>query len=223
MLQWLVLVLVAAVAAPKGDAPTLPVLSVPSVPLDGISPHARRAPEPPVTGGDSELDLERLARVQTSFRIGVDASALAAVDAASATAIARHLATDPRWRLMERDGVLMATERRSRGKERSVLWHGFHLRPREALRVAVRFGDWPTDAPYAASPFVSRVTATNPEMTVKSFVLSGDRAGWTATALCIEADHLALDIYEARPSKERPHTVQALSVTLPLLEGLADA
>lgn len=194
----------------------------PARPASSASPYADMVPLPPVTGGDSRLDLERLARVITTFNLTVDASVIGEVDAEEALGLRQHLAADPRWRVTLWDGAIQAFERHETGQERAVPWHGFRDRRTSLVRVALRFEPWPQTAAWATSDLVSRVSPSDDPMRVKAFVLGQPWTGWMATAISIEGSHLALDIYDAQPTDDRSATVQTLMYKLPLVGVLRD-
>ena len=174
---------------------------------------------PSVQGSATELDLEALARVKRSFSIQVDTSSVAHVTRANEALVVRHLAADPRWRVSEREGVLVAYERLERGSERSVAEHGYQLARHDAVRVGVRFGGWPSGAAWTSSPYVLRTSPRPGVLEVDSFLLRDDPwKGWSATALSIEGTVASLDIYEAGDGKTRQQTARALGSTLAYLQ-----
>ncbi len=202
---------------------------LPSVPQEGAppvrpahtqSPYAAQVALPPLTGGTSALDLERLARVVTTFTLVVDTSVVAEIDADEAKGLRAHLAADPRWRMTLWDGALLAFERHEKGQERAVPWHGFRDRRTSIVRVALRFTPWPDGSAWASSPLVSRATPGVDDIRLHAFVLSPPWTGWLGTALAIEGEHVAFDIYEAEPTGDRGQTVSTLVYKLPLLDAL---
>jgi len=217
------LLLLALAWAVDDDVPPVPREPPPPLPpASSDSPYSVKAPIPGVVGKDGTFDLERLGRVMTSYSIDLDATAIDRITEEQAKAIERHLAADPRWRLVEWEGALVAFLRHEAGKERTVRWDGFRERPKDVQRVAIRFEPWPATSGWGTSPYVSHVDAGNTHMTMKDFVLSDPPwAGWHATALAIEGPHLAFDVYEARPSEDRDGTIDALMYQIPVIEALA--
>lgn len=224
MLQLLICLAAVAADAPPDvyEVPAPEEVPEPIVPTDSVSAYAHQAVQPALAGATSKLNLEQLGRTVTTFTLTLDASVLATADEGTAWGLQQHLQADPRWRVMEWDGVRMAVERYETGTERAVLWSGFRVQPRKkALRVALRFAPWPKDSPWGSSTLVSRNDASKPSMRITTFLLQQPEfAGWTTTALEIDGPHLSLDIYESTPGEDRDETIEALTSKLPMVESL---
>ncbi len=221
MFVWICMLAVTA-SAKKGsaDPPPPPTISVPQDPGAAATPYASEMPIPPITGRGTELQLESLSRVQRSFNIQVPLEP-ANVPASVAGAVLRHVAADARWRLIQRDGALVAYRRESRGREHHLDWSGYIRRPKEVWTTAIRFDEWSQEGAWATSPHVVVTPATASSLSVNTFFLdTDDMYGWETTAITIEGEGLFVDIYESGKRGGRDRTATALGEVLGYLGGL---
>lgn len=195
-------------------APTPPV--DPVDPGPGGYPYARSLPG--LDGASTTLDLEALTTVRSVFRVEVDTSAVDTITADNRDLVARHLAADPRWRLVEHDGVLVAYARQAVDEQLIGSPDGFWMDDTTAVRVGIRLDPWPDDSAWAQNPLVHHAPASPEALNIESFVLREEPwKSWTATALSIDGSTASLDIYEAGTESTRAHTGTALGTSLDLL------
>ncbi|MCB9681255.1 MAG: hypothetical protein H6733_07255 [Alphaproteobacteria bacterium] len=189
-----------AAAAPALPAPP-PVVS----PLDG---ELRRLP---LIGPDDALDIETMIRSKVTFDLSLDNTWLHEVDDRVARAMRDTLAADPRWRVTEEDGVVLALRRDEDVGIWSVPRTGFHATPQDAWRIAVRFAPWSDASGWATSPSVVRMAPDDAKVHVKAFgVEKQPWYGRRAIALSADGDHLGFDIYELGSGRDVTRTVAAL-------------
>jgi len=130
------------------------------------------------------------------------------------------VAADPRWKLVERDGAMVAYQRFSRGKEFHGSLTGFQRGPNEIWMVALRFSEF-TSGDWASSKQVTVVSATQNSLSVPTFYLPADPwKNWSATSMTVQGPDLFFDIFEARKGNGRKRTADALSLTLSYIAGV---
>lgn len=212
------LLLLVAVAlarpAPK-KVPALPKVVTPSDPGGGAPTHA--PPEPSLGGSTQTLQLEGIRRQSTTFRVELDTSALTAGPELTPT-LERHLAADPRWRLVERDGGLVAL-RREEVDGRWVIGPAEHHGGEGGChRVALRLGALDPGADWASADGVARIPAGASAVELPVFqVPDAPCKGLSATALRVEGPAVSLELLEAARGADRTITFDALTHTLDLV------
>ncbi len=189
------------------------------------APH--RAPPPSVPATTRTVwDAPRAERIPDEAPLAVhttiplDLAILDAVGTAHWDAVATHLAADPRWRLVELDGAVVAFQRADAGVLGRVgAREGYRREGDATVRAALRFLSWDRDVDWERSALVSRARAADPEVTLGLWRSSDG----LASALDVRGVDLSLDVYEARPGAERPFTRATLDTIGPwIAEILAD-
>lgn len=209
-----------ALASALAAAP--PPFTPPRLP-DGIDPGDTASPwEPaadlPLRGGSS-LELTSLTRTITTFTLGADVSALSTIDAAAEQAVLRHVAADPRWRLVVHQGALIAYRRTKDGPEWTCPMRGYTVDGPSLWRAAIRFTPWSPDAAWATSKVVAHADASAAEIQATGFAY-GAHPGWDATALSWSGPEVSLELFEAGAADDLPHTAELLGIVPSYLGGL---
>lgn len=181
----------------------LPPIPVPAQDPGAVpSPYEDRVPTPSLSGSTSSLNLEALAHEITEFTIEADVSGLTAVTTENLDAVIRHLAADPRWRVVEAPGGAMIAIRREKdGGEWTAPLRGYIAAKDGLWRAVLRFDAWDPADPWASSPLVSRTDAMSPKATLRAFN-APEHKGWQAVAMAWEAPAVALEIYDASKAAE---------------------
>lgn len=203
---WSLVLGVAFAAAPKFQPPVLPD---PVDPGAAASPYERPEDASALDGQVGGLDLTSLSRSIVTFTLTADMSALAAIDAAGEEALLRQVAADPRWRLVQWGGALVAFRRVKAEDSWTTTLRGYHKSADGTWRAALRFSPYTQEMPWATSPLVGRAKASAPSIDAKAFRYPG-KAGWQGTALSWEGPEVALEVFEAGASDELPHTAEML-------------
>jgi len=190
---------------------TAPSLPTPSDPGQDPSPYESRLTGVGVQGTEGTFDLEGLAYVKTRFTITADLSTLELVTAGKRDLFMRHIAADPRWRLVTRDGALVAFQRQADGERWTVPLRGYHETDTSAWRAALRFTAWKPGAPWRDSPLISEARATDTQIKLAVFSLD-QRKDLQAVAMRWSGSHVSYELFEAdRDVSDLPRTVASLT------------
>ena len=196
-----------AVEAPAA----VPAFGVPLLPV-AASPLDPGLVRPALSGAEDGLNITSMQRSRVSFSLGVDHSWLEGVDGAAREAVLAYAAADPRWRVTEEDGTLIALRRVQDANGWMVPRTGYHTGKDATWRVGLRFGAWDGASPWTQSADVSRVGPRDTTIRLKAFVVGmSGTYGQRASALSVDGDHLAFDVYELAKDDDRSHTVKALT------------
>lgn len=205
---------------PMPDPPPVPVAA--ALPTVSTTPLDASVPVPPLEGDTTALDLEALMHSTVVFTLTVDTSSLDLVTADSQPAFLRQLAADPTWRLTRLDGATVALKREEQGKAWVVGRTGFHDDRVSTRRTLLRFDPWPAEHEWATSRLASRVDASSSKKKVTAFTMQAEPwRGRVATALSIQGEGMALEIFEAGDEDDRSATVDALGNLPVWTQGLA--
>ena len=202
--------------------PEVPETPVPSAdPGPSPSPLEASAAIPNLAGADlAKLSLNRSV-VRLTF--DADTSGIAALDPRHEAVAVETLAVDPRWRVVERDGALVAFHRASIDDGYTVSLDGVHREDDVMWRVALCFGEW-ADGSWSALSARDRFTAGPTKSRFQLFPLGpGIHEGWTASGLAWEGPTVSLEVFEARDAEDRPRTVNALQYRPRAILALARA
>lgn len=207
---------VATVGAPRTAKARL---SPPSDPGEAASPYDDALPHPDLKAPKSDFDLELLGYRYDIYSFEADMSSLLRVrDPQGAMS---KLAADPRWRVGVLDGAVVAFQRERDPGGWTVTRHGFHAEPASVWRTAVRFTPWSPQSDWA-DDIVARYDAATSPLRMRSFTLQdGQGAGLPSTAVTIDGECVALDLFEATRDPGRPHTIDAMSELPSYLDALA--
>lgn len=201
-----------AAAAATTKAPPPP----PAVP-NAVDPGQARSPyeallEPSLAGSSAQLDLTTLKRTITKFTLTSDVSPLTKITAAEKPAVIHQFAVDPRWRLVQWDGAIVAFRR---AKDAVGEWtaptRGYHASEAGVWRGAVRFTPWKADVPWVKSELIGRAPASSGSIEAKAFSFS-PHPGWKATALSWSGPEVSLEVFEASASDDLENTSLMLSI-----------
>lgn len=182
------------------------------VPLASVeTPYRANLANPALEGDRMALDLKSLARTQLDYTLTMETGDLASLSEEDHALLLAQLAADPRWRVAEVDGVLVATRRAESPAGWTLGSSSFNHDEYGPWRVLLRFGSWPVEHPWTKSEFVARAAADGKDAKVRAF-LPPDAIyeGNVTTALSVEGKGLALDVYEMGPAEDRAHTRWAL-------------
>lgn len=205
---------------PPPAPPPAPASAV--LPTHASTPLDQTLTVPTLQGSTESLDIEALARSRVVFTISVDTSALDLVTQADQDLYLRQLAADPTWRVTRRDGIPVALKRERSGQHWFVGRTGFHHDDTSTRRTLLRFCPWPEEHEWARSALASHVDASTPEKVLTAFTLHAEPwRGRKATALAVEGEVLALDVFEADADGDLAATVDALGELPMWTEGLS--
>lgn len=207
--------------------PKAPEVEEPATPPPGADPGASPSPLeatvgiPNVAGADlTKLSLQRSV---VKLTIEADTSGIAALQPAHVPLAVDTLAVDPRWRVVERDGALVAFHRTTADDGYTVPLDGMHREDEEVWRVALRFTDWAEDS-WSSRAGRDLFEAGPSKSTFKLYPLGpGDYEGWVASGLVWDGPALGLEVFEARPVDDRPRTIRALQYRPSAMRALANA
>ncbi len=191
-------------AIPPSAAPAAPG------PAAVTSPWESRLADATATDSSEELDLERLAYVITTFRIDADLSGLDGYVGDSVETLVRHLAADPRWKVMEWDGALVAFKRTAASDGWTIPRSGYHAQGDNAWRAVLRFDEWGEDSAWPDSKLVSRALANDTGMKIKAFRLE-NRPDLEAIAVSWQAEGLWFEVFEASKKTTLSRTSEELA------------
>jgi hypothetical protein len=175
------------------------------------TPYLDTRVSPALRGDRQALDLRSLHRTQLDYTLTVDLSALSRVTPTSVVPLFSHLASDPRWRVSEIEGLITAVRRTEHSGRWTLGGSAYNAAAEGPWRVLLRSGRWSDDHPWEASELVSRVTPADQRVLLAGFVpptMVPD--GRVSTALSLVSSALTLDVYELGPSEDRPRTSWAL-------------
>ena len=179
-------------------------------PLPGpVIPAFSGPPPGPEIQFASRLELTNLTWTHINFTIEADTAALNTID--DVDALQRHLAADPRWKLHRREGLLTAEQRMSVDEHWRLQPYGFNEEDERVWRVAVRFEPYGEGALDLELWSVTQAGA--PAIKVEGMPLLDKRM---STSIIVEAEHLAVEIFESGPDSDRRITAEALG-TLPVV------
>ncbi len=187
--------------APVVVAPVEPIL--PSL----LSPLEAQLVRPDLMGVDLALDLTTLSRHQITFDMSFDRTPFDAVTLPIQKSLFEVFAADPRWRVTEEDGAMVAYLRVADGAGWSVPRSGYHRSTDGATwRVDVRAGAWGPASKWLTSPYVKHLAPGVGKARMTSWVMADPAMrGLHASAMSIESPGVAVDLFEAGGSVDRPH------------------
>ena len=193
-------------APPVVVAPTEP--SLPSL----LSPLETQLVRPDLMGVDLALDLATMSRRQITFDLSFDRTPFDAVTLPIQRSLFEVFAADPRWRVTEEDGALVAYLRVADGAGWSVPRSGYHRSTDGATwRVDVRAGAWGSSSKWLTSPYVKHLAPGIGKARMTSWVMADPAMrGLHASAMSIESPGVAVDLFEAGGPVDRPHMSSGL-------------
>jgi len=211
-MKWMLLFLATAMAQDVPFKP--PTIPTPTDPGQDASPYESRLQVPDLNkGSEGSFDLEGLAYVKTRFTITANLTALNQVDHDRQEGFLRHVAADPRWRLVAWDGAIVAFKRVAEDERWTVPLRGYHETDKSAWRAALRFTPWKKGAPWYDSPLVSNAKSDDPKIKLAVFTLE-DHRDLQAVAMSWKGPAVAYELYEAAREVELTRTQTELT-TLP--------
>jgi hypothetical protein len=183
--------------------PTLPSL---------LSPLEAQLVRPDLMGVDLALDLTTMSRHQITFDLIFDRTPFDAVTLPIQKSLFEVFAADPRWRVTEEDGAMIAYLRVADGAGWSVPRSGYHRSADGATwRVDVRAGAWDPTSRWLTSPYVKHLPPGIGKARMTSWVMADPAMrGLHASAMSIESPGVAVDLFEAGGAVDRPHTSAGL-------------
>lgn len=163
-------------------------------------------------------------RVVLQSKVAADLPGLAA-GASAADALARQLAADPRWRVVDWEGGRVAYQRVADGKDWTVPLRGYHTSADGVWRTAVVLQPWGPTSVWVTSALVGRAPASATSVAI-SRINYESNPDWRAVAWEWGDPGATLEVYEAGPKatvETLPHSNDALAVVPSLMMRVADA
>lgn len=172
-----------------------------------LSPLDTQLVRPDLMGVDLALDLSTLSRHQITFDLSFDRTPFDAVTLPIQRSLFEVFSADPRWRVTEEDGVMVAYLRVADGAGWTVPRSGYHkAADGAAWRVDVRAGLWGASSKWLTSPYVKHLAPGAGKAHMTSWVMADPAMrGLHASAMSIESPGVAVDLFEAGGSSGRPY------------------